>query len=270
MSEQVFPLRVRELTYREADASYDVGLHTHKYYQLYCLLRGDVSMHIDGHDYPMQAGQLAIVKPGARRGPHCTGRAPRYMIALFSTTNLQVDDICHRVLELSEAQQQQIDALLGDLEEPDLGNAMDYRVSVLCQLLIDLRRRLRAGKSQNQLPRLNYNARNEVVTQAEAFMRAHLHQSIKRKHIADAVHFSAPHLARLFKAVLGMTINQRLTEMRLDHARRLLLQSSYPITQIAGEVGFQSFSHFAKLFQQAVGMTPSEYRAGRGRRLTVK
>lgn len=270
MSQQEFPIIVRELAYREADKSYDVALHTHVYYQLYVVLRGDVTMQIGKDDFPLAAGQLIIVSPGKERGPSCSGRAPVYVIAMLEAPRFAMDELCDRILLLNEHMLGQIDALIADLEEPDLGNAQDYRSAIMCQLLIDLRRHKRAGSNTSQLPRLNATARNEVVEQAEAFMYAHLHLSINRQHIAEAVHFSAPHLARLFKAGLGKTINQRLTEMRLEHAKRFLLQSTYPITKIAGEVGFQSFSHFAKLFQQATHMTPSQYRSSGGRRVVSK
>ncbi len=270
MKQRTFPIRIQELAYREADAEYDIGPHSHNIYQLYCVLRGDVTMWIEGEDHILPAGQLIIVSPGKERAPRCSGRAPVYAIAMLDAQRFAIDELCNRPLVLNELMLQQMEALIADLVEPDLGNAQDYRTSIICQILIDLRRQLRAGSTTNQLPRHNANARNDVVAQAEAFMDAHLHLSINRQQIAEAVHFSAPHLARLFKASLGKTINQRLTEMRLEQAKRFLLQSTYPITQIAGEVGFQSFSHFAKLFQQATGMTPSEYRSGLGRRIVRK
>ena len=265
-----YPITLRELAYREAESSYDIAMHTHNCYQFYGVIGGQVEMRFQKQVVPLQPGQCIIVPPEHERGPRCTGKAPRYVIAMFDVHNFAIERMCSQVLPLTEAMSQQMDHLIADLNEPDLGNAADYRIAVFLQVLIDLRRRMRAGRRTNQLPRLNAAARNEVVTQAENYMRANLHLSLSREQIAAAVHFSAPHLARLFKASLDRTINQRLTELRLDHAKRLLLQSTYPITKIAGEVGFQSFSHFAKLFQKAVGMTPSDYRGGGGRRLVAR
>ncbi len=268
MSRVQFPLTIRELAYREIESSYQVAMHSHNCYQFYCVLRGDVEMQVEDRSLQLGPGQCVIVPPHLKRAPRCNGRAPRYVVAMFDVHDFAIKRLCDAPMNLTEAMLVQMDLLVADLQEPDLSSALIYRHAILCQLLVDLRKRIRKGRRTQQLPRLNASARNEVVAQAEAFMRANLHLSLNREHIAQAVHFSAPHLARLFKSSLDMTINQRLTELRLDHAKRLLLQSTYSITTIAGEVGFQSFSHFAKLFQGAVGMTPSDYRSGGGRRLT--
>ncbi|NRA39203.1 MAG: helix-turn-helix transcriptional regulator [Planctomycetes bacterium] len=270
MQLKTFPIQVRELTYREAGRDYYVEAHDHVYYQWYCVLKSEVQMCCDGVTYHLTAGQCIIIPPGTMRSPRSDARAPYYMISMFDSDALDITGICGKVLTLTQSMLQMLDGLIADLQEPDFGNAEDYRHAVLSHLFIDLRRRQRQGSIGHNLPRLNDRARREVVVQAEEFMRAQLHNTLSRNQIAAAVHFSAPHLARIFKASIDRTINQRLTELRLERAKYQLIHSTFPITKIAGEVGFQSFSHFAKLFQRDTGMTPSDYRARDGLRYVTK
>ena len=204
-----YPITLRELAYREAESTYNVAMHKHNCYQFYGLIGGDVDMHFGRHTVPLSPGQCIIVPPEVERGPTCSGKGPRYLIAMFEVHNFAIERMCGQMLPFTESMSQQVDHLIADLNEPDLGNARDYRMAVFLQVLIDLRRRMRAGRRTHQLPRLNAAARTEVVAQAENYMRANLHLPLSREQIASAVHFSAPHLARLFKASLDRTINQR-------------------------------------------------------------
>ena len=74
------------------------------------------------------------------------------------------------------------------------------------------------------------------------------------------------YLGRLFLAETGMTFKQYLTEIRLKHARDLLLVSGASILDIALDCGFGSVSYFNRLFRQRYQMTPSEYRKRGDRR----
>ena len=104
----------------------------------------------------------------------------------------------------------------------------------------------------------------QAVAKAEAHMRENLHRPLARAEVAASVGVSEAHLARLFRAATGGGVNKRLTEMRIVRAKELLAESALPVTAIAGQVGFSSFSHFSLLFRRAVGLSPSDYRRSGG------
>ena len=51
-----------------------------------------------------------------------------------------------------------------------------------------------------------------------------------------------------------------LTTVRAESLARLLRETDLPIEQAMGEVGWYSRGHAARLFRQAVGITPAHYR----------
>ena len=67
-------------------------------------------------------------------------------------------------------------------------------------------------------------------------------------------------LMRLFKAVHGCTISEFLETIRMERARRLLVQGDLPITQIAYELGYEHPSNFATAFKRRFGSPPSAVR----------
>jgi AraC-like DNA-binding protein len=68
------------------------------------------------------------------------------------------------------------------------------------------------------------------------------------------------HFIRLFTALFGVTPHQLRIQARLDQAKRRLLLSDAPVTDICLDVGCSSLGSFSTLFAKRVGVPPSEYR----------
>ena len=71
---------------------------------------------------------------------------------------------------------------------------------------------------------------------------------------------SASHFMRWFKQMTGSSFTAYLNERRLAVAAERLRQSSDPVIDIAGEVGFENLSNFNRQFKARYGVTPRSYR----------
>ncbi len=78
--------------------------------------------------------------------------------------------------------------------------------------------------------------------------------------LADQVGYSPFHFSRLFTARVGIGPGQYLTAVRIDRAKRLLLEGSAPVIDVATAIGFDSLSSFTRRFGAAVGVTPARLR----------
>ncbi|UAL30426.1 AraC family transcriptional regulator [Nocardioides rotundus] len=78
--------------------------------------------------------------------------------------------------------------------------------------------------------------------------------------LAGAVHLSPSQLGRVFTDAYGKTPMTYLTTLRAEHLARLLRETDLPIEQAMVQVGWHSRGHAARLFRQAVGITPARYR----------
>ena len=67
-------------------------------------------------------------------------------------------------------------------------------------------------------------------------------------------------LERRFKQVLRRTIHQEIMRVRLETAKRLLIESDLPLAQIASRCGFSYQHQLGLAFRRAVGQTPATYR----------
>ena len=81
-----------------------------------------------------------------------------------------------------------------------------------------------------------------------------------RAALAERVGVSPRQLERLFRRYLGSTPTRHYLELRLQHARSLLAQTSMSILDVALACGFTSASHFSKCHRELFGMKPRETR----------
>ena len=84
--------------------------------------------------------------------------------------------------------------------------------------------------------------------------------SLSIKEISDHVFLSASYVCTYFKNQTGQTLNQYLTEYRMEKAMQLLGDARYQITDISSKVGYSNGNYFSKSFKKFTGLSPSKYR----------
>jgi LacI family transcriptional regulator len=67
-------------------------------------------------------------------------------------------------------------------------------------------------------------------------------------------------LERRFHRLLGRTILEEIVCCRLERTRRLLRETDLPLKTVAHAAGFSSAERMSKVFRQAEGISPAEYR----------
>ena len=83
---------------------------------------------------------------------------------------------------------------------------------------------------------------------------------ISLQDIADYFNFHPAYIIRCVKKAYGITPNKVLINIRIEHAKRLLVTSGISINKISYFVGFTNISYFNRTFREHTGMTPREYR----------
>lgn len=101
---------------------------------------------------------------------------------------------------------------------------------------------------------------NMIFTIKEFIHQNYQNESLSVKSISDHVMRSAPYVCTFFKSETGQTLNQYITEYRVEKARSLLEDPRYKITDVAEKVGYLDVNYFGKIFKKTVGLSPSEYR----------
>lgn len=94
-----------------------------------------------------------------------------------------------------------------------------------------------------------------AVQLAREYLEAHFAQNISLTQLASITNLSPFHLVRAFRQVVGLPPHAYLDQLRLAHAKQLLLAGN-PIATVAYETGFTDQSHLTKRFKRIYGVTP--------------
>ncbi len=103
-----------------------------------------------------------------------------------------------------------------------------------------------------------------MVNKARKFIRANaMLENISLEQVAHHCGVSTGHLSRMFHHSTGLTFREYLAQVRVEHARGLLIRTNRNVTEIAYESGFQSLSQFHRVFLKAFGVSPGKLRASK-------
>ena len=100
----------------------------------------------------------------------------------------------------------------------------------------------------------------EAVKAPVEYIRKNYHQPISIETLAETAYLSVSALERRFKKYLAKTPKQFINEVRLENARKLLVETDMPISQIGDETGFSDHSYFSKQFRLLFDELPSDFR----------
>jgi AraC-like DNA-binding protein/ligand-binding sensor protein len=104
------------------------------------------------------------------------------------------------------------------------------------------------------------SAEPPVIRKAKEYMEQHHTEDLSLGQVAQAVHMSSFYFCKIFKKATGINFTDYLSRLRIEKAKNLLLNPNVRISEIAYEVGFQSLTHFNRVFKRVVGQSPTAYR----------
>jgi AraC-like DNA-binding protein len=117
----------------------------------------------------------------------------------------------------------------------------------------------------NQIAMENQAAEPAAVTRAKQFIAQNQNNAICLATVAKAVNTSTFYFCKLFKRATGLTFTDYLARVRIEKAKTLLLDPNRRVSEVAYDIGFQSLTHFNRVFRKIVGRSPSSYRQSASR-----
>ncbi|MGN6416493.1 MAG: helix-turn-helix domain-containing protein [Pseudobacter sp.] len=141
-------------------------------------------------------------------------------------------------------------------------------MSILHDLSISRNQRFLSDATFNSTEKYTYNSRR--IESTFEFMNQHFQNVITLADVAKKANMSEVSFSRFFKQRTGNTFIDSLTEIRLGHASRMLIDTSHSVSEIAYRCGFNNMSNFNRIFRKKKGCTPKEFRESfSGRRIFI-
>ena len=112
----------------------------------------------------------------------------------------------------------------------------------------------------NQVVVQRDNAEPPVIAKAKQYIEEFHGDDLRLGQVARAVNTSTFYFCKLFKKATGINFTDYLSRVRIEKSRNLLLNPNLRVSEIAYEVGFQSLTHFNRMFKKLLGQSPTGYR----------
>lgn len=108
----------------------------------------------------------------------------------------------------------------------------------------------------------NERSRNRsLITNIQAIVQQKYMQNITVQSIAKEVHFSPNYISSVFRNITGQKLNDYITNVRMEHASKLLEDTTLRIFEVAHAVGFENAQYFSTVFKKKMGRHPRSYRS---------
>lgn len=106
--------------------------------------------------------------------------------------------------------------------------------------------------------------RMPIVERVKKTLCERIGENLSVSQVADCLGISEYYLMHAFKKQTGLTVGEYKSVLRLSMAKLLLMQGEKSMTEIAALCGFESPQYFSRVFKEAEGVAPSQYREMNG------
>lgn len=260
---------------RNEQAPLDSKLHHyHDCYELYYLYSGERYYFIQDQTYHITGGAFVLINPYEI---HQTGNLGNFgydrMLIHFNKELLEdylavdsgvnpyenLDKKIH-IISLDPGQQNFVETLLSTMEAEYKNNnekESAYIKLTLIQLLMFLNN-CKPGVNDEALPHIN--ATQKTIFEIVGYINNFYFEDITLETISEKYYLSPFYFSRTFREITGFNFIEYLNNVRIKEAKKLLLNTNMTIGDIALSVGYNSNTHFGRIFKNIEGISPSQYR----------
>lgn len=120
--------------------------------------------------------------------------------------------------------------------------------------------RLKISLYNNEVKEKPVVKKERVITGITKYMQEHLSEDVSLHILSEEFHLNSQYISQLFRNEIGVNFLTYLTNIRMEHAKKLLLSSSLSIAEVSEQSGYGDYRVFTKVFKKSEGITPSQYR----------
>ncbi len=240
------------------------------YYEFEFCLDCDCKMWVDGKEYKLDKGCLVTRRPGQM--VYYKGNCDCYMLTVDfhqSTQNVKYSedegdfqsifsfDIWNRIpLVFKPSHHKVYERIFWDLVSAKKSDINDNPASLL--RIKELLHLAVADVHSHKCP--SEKDTEYFVFRVYDYIQEHFREEIKLEDLVDIARISKHYLIRLFKRNFSKSPIELIISLRMDYARKLLVETDMSIKEVAASCGYKDPCFFNRYFKKFFSIAPSAYR----------
>jgi len=248
--------------------------HYHDDYEIYYLLEGKRHFFIKNKVYDIKKGDLVFIEKNEIHKTFDAGSPFHQRILInFKTSylnNILVEannyDLlsCFHgntyILRLNPEQQKYVESLLSKLLTEynyPINSSSIYLKIMLTEFLINADRLFEKSPSCHIE---TANPTHKKISEIIAYINKNYVENLTLDFLSKRFFISTYYLSRTFKKITGLNLNMYVNTIRIKQAQKILLCTALSITNVSEEVGYDSITHFGRVFKSITGVSPLKYK----------
>ena len=257
---------------QESDGKIDVPYHWQENTEILWIQKGELRLKIQEKNYIGKAGDIIYINPRELHGmqsqtPDCT-----YLAFIFPLSWLQfaqMDEAAEMYLNPLVEGNTQVVTQLPSVAARQMGIIFheiynDYCINNGNWLMIKANLlRFYACLFQNNLiiyRQQEDSAQIRLLLEIARYMQTHYNEKLSLKKLGQVFHMSPKYFSCFFQKHFSRNLTDYLTSIRIECAKKMLVESDADTELISLQAGFSSSSYFIRIFRESLGLTPGQYR----------
>ena len=240
----------------------DYDLHWHDCFEIELVLRGTAVQVLNGERYEMVPGDIYMLNPTDFHSIQTNG-ATVYNI-MFSEEMLD-KEVLKKILSIGKniifhlegREMQSTEFIISQMlyEFVHYTSFSDAIIQKLMECLFMMILRKCNFESED-----NMTSENSAIRKAILYLHSHFRENPSLTQLASVAGLNKNYFSSVFHTVTGKTYKEYISELKLEHAKKLAITSNIPVTEICHASGFNSLTNFLRVFKNTYGASPTQMR----------
>ena len=234
--------------------------YTPSYNKFYFICQGEGWLKIKDKEFYPKPGQLFLMPANVKQS-YCTiSQNPFIKYWCHFTAKIMDKNLFDFIqtpyfIEVSNIKK--IETLFNDLikyyEDNHLSSLLSSK-AILLEIIAEFIGHIEPGIH------ISLNQSSDSLNSIIEYIEKNISENITIEKLAKIANYHPNYFIRIFKSNIGISPIQYINRIRLEKAKKLIMQSNMTIGEIASSVGINDVSHFSKSFKNYTGFTPSEFK----------
>ncbi len=267
LQKSVFDLSLVYCGWEQCDSGHRFGPNKRFTYLIHLIEGGKGVLEMNNQEYYLEKGDVFFI-PAGREAWYEADKDSPWSYRWIGFEGIDAEVCCARAglsfknpvrrIKCMKAVEFCIEGMLKDphiLPENNL-----YRNGLLQilfgELIYDYRRQC---QEEGEIPP-EYKSGSAYVEHAAEYIAANYGRHLTINELADMIGVNRSYLATNFKKCKGCSPQEYLLNVRVEHAKSLLLKTNIQISEVAAKVGYSDPLSFSKIFKRKTGYSPTQYK----------